>query len=108
MTSFENKRPTNIKLPEHSLIPTLKKLELLEQRSSKLRKLLQACETEKSSLKFEIGILNKKVTRIANEKRDVESQLYMRPLTGKNRKTIKTIKSKRKKSKTQRIYKKYI
>ena len=90
MTSFKKKRPSNIKLPEHSLVPTLKKLEILQQHSSKLRKLLQVCENEKSSLNFEIAILNKKVTRIANEKRDVESQLYMTPSSGKKRKTRKS------------------
>lgn len=102
MSTFESKRPSNIKLPEHSLIPTLKKLEVAERHnidldafSKKLRKLLQACENEKSSLKFEIAKLNKKVTRIANEKRDAESQLYMTPLSGKKRKTSKS-KSKRK------------
>lgn len=90
MSTFESKRPSNIKLPEHSLVPTLKKLEELDAFSKKLRKLLQACENEKSLLKFEIAKLNKKVTRIANEKRDAESQLYMTPLSGKKKNTRKS------------------
>jgi hypothetical protein len=90
MATFRSKRPSTIKLPEHSLVPTLKKLEDLDALSLKLRKLLQVCENEKSSLKFEIAILNKKVIRIANEKRYVESQLYMTPMSGKKRKTRKS------------------
>jgi hypothetical protein len=90
MATFKSKRPSTIKLPEHSLVPTLKKLEDLDALSLKLRKLLQVCENEKSSLKFEIAILNKKVTRIANEKRYVESQLYMTPMSGKKRTTRKS------------------
>lgn len=95
MSTFKSRRPFNIELPEHSLVPTLKKLEDLDAFSKHLRKLLQACENEKSSLKFEIAKLNKKVTRIANEKRDAESQLYMKPLSGKKRKTRKTIAKKK-------------
>jgi len=90
MSSFKSRRPSNIELPPHSLVPTLKKLEDLDALSLKLRKLLQECEKEKSVLTYEIAKLNKKVTRIANEKRETESQLYMKPLSGKKRKTIKS------------------
>tara|TARA_Y100000816_G_scaffold291852_1_gene284648 strand:+ start:99 stop:740 length:642 start_codon:yes stop_codon:yes gene_type:complete len=90
MSTFKSRRPTNIELPEYSLVPTLKKLDDLDAFSKKLRKLLQACETEKSLLKFEIAKLNKKVTRIANEKRDAESQLYMTTMSGKKKKTRKS------------------
>ncbi len=89
--SIESRRPNiSIELPEHSLVPILKKLEDLDTFSKKLKKLLQACENEKSSLKFEIAKLNKKITRIANEKREAESQLYMKPFSGKKRKTRKS------------------
>jgi septal ring factor EnvC (AmiA/AmiB activator) len=106
MSTFKSKRPSSIILPEYSLVPTLKKLEILEQRSSKLKNLLQACETEKSSLKFEIGMLNnemgklnKKIIRIANEKRSTEAQLYMTQLSGKKKQTKKRRKNQKKKSK---------
>ena len=89
MRRFETRRPSKIKLSEDSLIPTLQKLEILQQRYSNLQKLLKVCENEKSSLKFEIAKLNKKVTRLGSEKADINSELMKTIYSGKKKQTRK-------------------
>ena len=94
MATFKSKRPSTIKLPEHSLVPTLKKLEDLDAFSIKLSEMLKKCEHEKKTLNGEIAKLNKQVKRIAQEKRDAdtqyESMLLNMPMSGKKRKTRKS------------------
>jgi len=89
MRRFETRRPSKIKLSEDSLIPTLQKLEILQERYSNLQKLLKVCENEKSSLKFEIAKLNKKVTRLGSEKADINSELMKTIYSGKKKQTRK-------------------
>ena len=89
MRRFETRRPSKIKLSEDTLIPTLQKLAILQERYSDLQNLLKACETEKSSLKFEIAKLNKKVTRLGSEKADINSELMKTIYSGKKKQAKK-------------------